>query len=444
MRIQLVRRREGPVRQRVFEFIERRRRHERWFKRLIVWTTTLVVVLILTLVPLGLYVSLEIAESARSVALRTVGIQRSRITTDESWKRYRQLGIDDTRPKLARLYAESDPPFQRLMRYARMDPENGLLRWGNYNWTLLLSPAVFEADDAGRSFRFRPLTHSIWLRNLPLQSGVTMFFLMPDGPGLADAIRGTKARVVETSRQFTNSWGLRGPEPDLDAPLRGIVLGDSFMEGMFIGDDETPPECLARCLRDHLRTRTSILNTGVMGYSPEQYYYSLIAFADRFQPHFVVTSVFTNDFGDIQDVARRGEGDWEEGKYWLQQIVNFCRKRQWPCLIVPAPFRPNVLERRYSGNYPGMLSNILDISSPHYLDPIDDFINEHLKIVSAAMRKGVDPRGCHLFLNDLGDDHFSAAGSAVWADSVGKRLILLMERDSAGRERHAAVARGQH
>ena len=33
------------------------------------------------------------------------------------------------------------------------------------------------------------------------------------------------------------------------APLRGIVLGDSFMQGMFIGDDETPPECLGRDLQ---------------------------------------------------------------------------------------------------------------------------------------------------------------------------------------------------
>ncbi len=76
-----------------------------------------------------------------------------------------------------------------------------------------------------------------------------MFFLVPDGPGLADAIRGTPAMPVETSRQTTNSWGLRGPEPELDAPLRGIVLGDSFMQGMFIGDDETPPECLRRYLQ---------------------------------------------------------------------------------------------------------------------------------------------------------------------------------------------------
>jgi hypothetical protein len=327
------------------------------------------------------------------------------------------------------------------MRYARLDPEHGLLRWGNFNWTLLLSSAVFEPDNAGRSYRFRPLTHSIWLRNLPLQPGVPMFFLLPDGPGLDDAVRDTGAVVIKTSRQATNAWGLRGPEPDLDAPIRGIVLGDSYMEGMFIGDDETPPECLRRYLQTQLSTRAAVLNTGVMGYSPEQYYYSLLAFADRFRTQFVVISVFVNDFGNIQDVSTRGVGDWDEGKYWLEKIVFYCRARQWPCLIVPAPFRPNVLERRSSGNYPGPLANTLDISSLNYLYPIDDFINEHLIYVSKAMRKGVEPRGCHLFLNDLGDDHFSAAGSEVWAASVGKRLILLMDQDRARRERQGSVAR---
>ena len=93
---------------------------------------------------------------------------------------------------------------------------------------------------------------------------------------------GTAAIPVESSRQSTNSWGLRGPEPDLDAPVRGIVLGDSFMQGMFIGDDDTPPECLRRDLESRLKTKVSILNTGHLGYSPEQYYYSLVEYGDRF------------------------------------------------------------------------------------------------------------------------------------------------------------------
>ena len=65
------------------------------------------------------------------------------------------------------------------MRYAGLDPDHGLLRWGNYNRTLLLPSTVFEADDNGRSYRFRPCVDSIWLREITIRSGVLMFFLVP-------------------------------------------------------------------------------------------------------------------------------------------------------------------------------------------------------------------------------------------------------------------------
>ena len=47
--------------------------------------------------------------------------------------------------------------------------------------------------------------------------------------------------MVDSSVQTINSWGLRGPEPDTTAPLRGIVLGDSYMQGLFVADDRPPP-----------------------------------------------------------------------------------------------------------------------------------------------------------------------------------------------------------
>jgi hypothetical protein len=319
--------------------------------------------------------------------------------------------------------------MKRLMRYAGLDPGHGLLRGGNYKLTLLLPSKVFEADDEGRSYCLRPSTRSIWLRNLTIQSGTLMFFLVPDGPGLSEAIRGTPAIPVETSRQTTNSWGLRGPEPEPDAPLRGLVLGDSYMQGMFIGDEDTPPECLRRYLQSNLRTRVSILNTGVMGYSPEQYYHSLMAFAGRFRPHFVVVSIFTNDFGDLHEVASKGRGDWEEGKYWLDQVVDYCRSRQLPHVIVPVPYKPSMFSKRRSGFYPGMIANILDDSGLMFLNPTDFFINAHLERLVAAEQRG-DPHGGGSLFNDvIGDGHFSAAGSEVWAESVGRRLILLMEKD---------------
>ncbi len=246
---------------------------------------------------------------------------------------------------------------------------------------------------------------------------------------------------METSRQTTNSWGLRGPEPDPDAPLRGIVLGDSFMQGMFVGDDETPPECLRHYLRDALKTRVSILNTGVLGYSTEQYYHSLMAFADRFQPQFVVVSVSCNDFGNLVDVVTRGEGDWPEANYWLEKIVHYCEAHEWRYVIVAAPHQPNMSGRRMSGYYPGGLANTLNVNSLMFLDPMDHFINAHLRERIDWDRDGARSRGRALFNDDIGDLHFSAAGAKVWAASVGQRLVPVLEAGPSSTARAGDIRR---
>ncbi len=79
---------------------------------------------------------------------------------------------------------------------------------------------------------------AIWLREISVQPGVLMFFLVPDRPELGRGHQGhagDPGRRVETDDQFV---GPARPEPDLDAPLRGLVLGDSFMQGMFISDEK--------------------------------------------------------------------------------------------------------------------------------------------------------------------------------------------------------------
>jgi lysophospholipase L1-like esterase len=438
MRIPFFRRKSVRHRQRVLAFVERAARRERLFKRAIIVLTGVVIVLILRAFPWGRYLSASIDAWARGTFSVALGPDRSRAGIDSSWRNFRQREIELARPRVERFYAESDAAFQKLLRYAGMDPDHGLLRWGNYDWTLLLSSKVFEPDDNGRSYRMRPGVRSIWLRNLAIRAGVPAFYLVPDGPGLAEAIRGTSAIVLESSRQVTNSWGLRGPEPDPDAPLRGIVLGDSFMQGMFIGDAETPPECLRRYLQRELKTRVSILNAGVMGYSPEQYYHSLTAFAGRFRPNFVVVSVFANDFGNDADVAGRGVGDWQEGKFWLQSTIKYCRAHGWPCLIVAAPVEGSLLKQRNSGYYPGTLANMLDLESALFLDPMEDFVNAHLRAYRPGDRRDRLPRHGALFNDDLHDSHFSAAGSRVWAEAVGRRLVPVLGEDWPGRGEEAS------
>jgi hypothetical protein len=415
-------------RQELLPFLARSRRLERRFKRTILAVTGALIVSIFVILPRGRYVLASLASGARQAALATIGVPFPRSEVDDRWRRFRAQGIQDSRRVHEEMYRDAPPSYQRLMRYAGLDPEHGLLRWGNFDRTLLLPSTVFEADETGRSYHLRPCVRSIWLRNLTLRSGVLMFFLVPDGPGLPEAMEGTSAVKVEESRQSTNSWGLRGPEPEPDAPVRGIVLGDSFMQGMFVGDDHTPPECLRRALESRLKTKVSILNTGHIGYSSEQYYHSLLAFADRFHPEFVVVSVFANDFGDIYDVVK-GLGDWDEANYWFNKIADYCRALGLVQLFVAVPYEDQLFGKRKTGFYPGMVVNALDLNGTQFLNPAEDFINTHLELFNDGVRRGQRPYACQLFNSEIRDGHFSPRGSEVWAEAVSRRLVLLLERD---------------
>lgn len=415
-------------RQRLLSFLDRTTRRERWFKRIILTLTAVLIATLLVVLPRGRYVVASLASEAREATLATIGVPLPRAEVDDRWRRFRLQGIDDSRRALEAMFKDAEPPYQRLMHYAGLDPEHGLLRWGNFDRTLLLPSKVFEADDTGRSYRLKPCVKSVWLRNLTLRTGVLMFFLVPDQPGLAEAMKGTSGIKVEDSFQTTNSWGLRGPDPDLDAPVRGIVLGDSFMQGMFVGDDQTPPECLRRSLAARLKTKVSILNTGHLGYSSEQYYYSLLAFADRFHPQFVVVSVFANDFGDIYDVAK-GHGDWDEANYWFEKIADYCRSKGFVQLFVAVPYEEQLLGRRKPGFYPGKLVNTLNVNGTQFLNPAEDFINAHLENFNEGILRGQRPYASQLFNAQIGDGHFSPMGSEVWAETVSRRLALLLERE---------------
>ncbi len=238
-----------------------------------------------------------------------------------------QSAIDKHR----KTFGEYTEAQQRLLQFAGMDPDHVVLRWGNFDKTVMLPATVYEPDESGRSYRLRPGVRSIWVRNFPMKGDVKAFFQVPDRPEAAELVKGTGASIVEGSAQTTNSWGLRGPEPDTRAAWRGIVLGDSYMQGLFVGDDQTPTECLKRDLRKRLGGSVEVLNTGHLGYSPEQYYYSLVEYAPRFPPQFVVVSVFANDFaGDIKVVLEGRGGDWDEGKYWLGRIREFCCRPRHP------------------------------------------------------------------------------------------------------------------
>jgi hypothetical protein len=412
--------------QQVLPFLDRSERRQRRFKLAIVVTTFFLIAGLTASFPSGRALASAFTTKLRQLTMRAMGIPPSREDIDRDWHRFRLESIEKTSRGFHRDFGENSPAIQRLMKHAGSDPDTGLLRWGNVRMTLLLPSTVFLPDDTGRSYRLRPNNRAVWVRNLKLAKLPPTIFLVPDGPGLTAALEGTGGTVVEGSLQTTNSWGLRGPEPDPSASLKGIVLGDSFMQGMLIDDAHTPPECLRSLLQNRLKTSVSLLNTGHVGYSPEQYYYTLLEYTPRFHPDFVVVSVCPNDFVGMDDVFQEG-GDWDEARYWLDEIQRYARSQGMVHLVVPAPMEKRIGARRLAGYYPGRVSNILVSSGLEYRDPMEDFVDEHLLGMIEAERVGKRPQWSPLFNGAIGDGHFSVLGSQVWASAVCRRLELLLE-----------------
>ena len=318
-----------------FRFVNRAESRERAFKVILIVATIAPVLALVLALPVGRYWSTWLLTRARWLALETVRLKPDHAEIEADWMRKRSFDVSSTVGRWPRPSPNTLPPCSASC-FAELDPDHALVRWGNFDRTVLLPGKIFEADDTGRSYRFRPNVRSIWVRNFPVKGQVKAYFQVLDKPEVAELLQGTGAQLVEGSVQTTNSWGLRGPEPNLKASWRGIALGDSYLQGLFVGDQETPTECLKRELASRLLAPVEILNTGHLGYSPEQYYYTLVEFGRRFPPQFVVVSIFANDAGGDVEGVLHGNADWQESGYWLGRIRQYCLERNAHLLVVPA------------------------------------------------------------------------------------------------------------
>jgi hypothetical protein len=123
-----------------------------------------------------------------------------------------------------------------------------------------------------------------------------------------------------------------------------------------------------------------------------------------------------------------GEGDWyDEAAYWLEQIQLWCIRRSTALLLVAVPTHIQVESRRREAFYPGEVSNIFKCSPVQYLNPIDAFLNENLRMRRAAMDEHRQFAKSELYNHAIHDDHFSPAGADLWARIVAERLSLILE-----------------
>lgn len=93
----------------------------------------------------------------------------------------------------------------------------------------------------------------------------------------------------------TNSAGFRGKrdysQEKSSGVIRVAVLGDSFVFGFGVRDDETFPALL-----ESGNSRREVLNIGVPGYGMDQIYLSYRELARKFRPDIVLIGIFPEDF----------------------------------------------------------------------------------------------------------------------------------------------------
>jgi lysophospholipase L1-like esterase len=400
-------------------FMVRTQRTERAFKRAILVLTTLAILALAVGTSPGRYAARRLTFAVIALRHRILGLPPDRRAHDAQVRNDRLRNSASARQALAEV-AEPGSAMATFLRAAGMDAQQAVVRWGNVDRSIVLSSAVFEPDD-DRSYRLKPCVRSVWVIGLAFRSVLAMF-LIPDTPEARDAAARAGGRVVPTSVQTTNSWGCRGTEPDPTAPVRVLVLGDSTMQGPLVADSESPPARLQAHLSSALAAPVSVLNTGHMGYSTEQYAQTLRALGDRFRPHYVVISICGNDFGDPDNPA-----NWDEGEYWIDQITALCQQRNWEFLLVPGPGDFQLVGRRDLWQFQAQVDRIFKRGGNQYVDPMESFTDALLRLRNDGARTkapNIDPLYNVLA---MGDHHYSADGSDLWARVVARRLLLVWD-----------------
>ena len=221
-----------------------------------------------------------------------------------------------------RLVADKGGPTMReFLRVAGMDRDSAVIRWGNFDWTLALSSAVFEPDDTGRSYRLKPNTRSVWLINLTINKVLAMFEIpdTPEARRLGEAVGGRVVPGVGPDDQLLGlprSRARPGGAGPRDRPRR--------LEHARVARRRRPDAAGPARSRCSGRPRRPRLD-------PEHGTSRLLARAVLLQldgllrpipPQFVIISICDNDFGDM-----KVDENWDESEYWLDVIAQFCRTR---------------------------------------------------------------------------------------------------------------------
>ena len=140
-------------------------------------------------------------------------------------------------------------------------------------------------------------------------------------PETQQVYTGWRARVAP-SQMIINSYGIRGPELELepaDGTLRIVVLGDSFTFGQGVNYAASYPAVLEEQLRS-AGINAEVLNFGVPGHSTPQSVALARARVTPLKPDLVLLSVFANDLSAAESYCHYGRGGNATSAWVLRNV----------------------------------------------------------------------------------------------------------------------------
>jgi len=298
----------------------------------------------------------------------------------------------------------------RIRRFARAlhdtDPRTALFstQWDT-NWGVLLSRHMYQTVtmDGVQKYAYRPN-----LKKLSFWAGASFQFWKmetEDTPVMRAAIADLDTQLLVTASY--DEFGFRRTDPDLarDCQSRALFLGDSFTDGVWVGDGDTFANKYARLARERSSFTLCPVNAGVNGYGSLEERYTLEhQFEHAGRPSIVFVMYFANDVdqdhdavitGQLRDAARL----WQESLAQLDKMKRFADEHQVRLVLAAIPPREQILDK---------------VPQTYYQDILRDFC-ERDGITFVNLFEGLVSHGLQgLYLD--GDPHFTPLGHQVVAE----------------------------
>lgn len=197
-------------------------------------------------------------------------------------------------------------------------------------------------------------------------------------PGFVGWMRGPEY----TTQVRISPLGLRDPRTSYEKPpdtFRIVLLGDSFVEGVQVNEQETVAQQLEAILNDGSPRRVEVINAGVAAYGTAQELLFFEQEVQRYQPDVVVLFFFA--WNDVKNNSHRLEIPERNLRLALKPYFELDRQGQLNLIPgpPPAPVPPAIqLMRAHSWLY-----NIFEGTIFAQLGP--QFVRQDIEVVGGAI-----------------------------------------------------------